>query len=102
MEYVSMTQDKELFEGVFEDFKEEKQEKRERRGIIILSVICIFCVGPYLFFLLFGNNSWSALREIRKQKIELEERAQRLQKENVDLQKIIFELKGLEPAHEES
>lgn len=97
-----MTQDRELFEGVFEDLKEEKQEKREQKRVIILGAICAICMGLYLFFLLFGNNSWSALLKLKKQKTELEERAQRLQKENVDLQKIIFELKGLEPnSHEE-
>lgn len=96
-----MTQDRELLEGVFEGLKEEKQGRGEKRQMIILSIIFALCAGSYLFFLLFGNNSWSALLEIREQKAKLEERAQRLQRENVDLQKIIFELKGLEPTHEE-
>lgn len=96
-----MTQDRELLEGVFEGLKEEEEGKREKKQKVILWVVSIFCVVSYFVFLLFGNNSWSALLEIREQKAKLEEQTQRLQKENVDLQKIIFELKGLEPTHED-
>lgn len=99
-----MTQDRELFEGVFEDLKEETQEKKEQKRTLIINTlytICALCASFYVFSLLIGNNSLSVLFEIKRQKAELEEQAQRLQKENVDLQKIIFELKGLEPTHEE-
>lgn len=96
-----MMQDRELLEGVFEDLKEEMQRNTEQRKTMIIGIFCSLCIGLYLFFLLFGNNSWSALLALKSQKTELEERAKELQEENVNLQKIIFELKGLEPTHEE-
>lgn len=96
-----MTQDRDLLEGVFEDLKEEVQTKRWQKKNIIIGIVCVLCGGVYLISLLFGNNSWSALFKLKDQKVELEERVQRLQEENVNLQKIIFELKGLEPTHEE-
>lgn len=97
-----MTQDRELLEEMFENLKDQTQEKTGRKKGIVLGVFCALCIGLYLFFLLFGNNSWSALLKLKTQKTELQEQVKRLQEENVSLQKIIFELRGLEPINEES
>lgn len=97
-----MTQDRELLEEMFENLKDQTQEKTGRKKGIVLGVFCSLCIGLYLFFLLFGNNSWSALLKLKTRKTESQEQVKRLQEENVSLQKIIFELRGLEPINEES
>lgn len=86
-------------DGIFEELKEERAQSSKKR-IVILG-FCGLGVMIYLFFLLFGSNSWSVLLELKKEKISLENQAENLQKENVVLQKRIFELKGLEPLSEE-
>lgn len=96
-----MTQDRELLEDVFENLQGGEEKKQNKRAIALV-ILALMCVGLYVFFLLFGSNSWSALLKIKEQKMRLEEQAKRLQQENVELQKFIFELKGLEPTHEEN
>ena len=81
----------EIFEGV--------EEKKGYGRNIILGVLGLGILG-YVLYLLFGHNSWEVLLKLRNQKKELEARVEKIQHENVELQKIIFELKGLEPIEE--
>lgn len=57
--------------------------------------------GIYIYFIFFGDNSLGVFQQLQKQKIQIEEQVKNLQNENVELQKVIFELKGLEPNFEE-
>lgn len=81
----------EVFEGV---------EEKKGKGRYILLIVLGFGILSYILYLLFGNNSWEVLLKLRTQKKELETRVEKIQHENVELQKVIFELKGLEPVEE--
>lgn len=81
----------EVFEGV---------EEKKGKGRYIILIALGFGILSYILYLLFGNNSWEVLLKLRTQKKELEARVEKVQHENVELQKVIFELKGLEPMEE--
>lgn len=88
-------QEKELFDEYFlQSFKQEIDKKRKQR---IFLVFLSLLFGVYAFFLIFGNNSFVVLKQLKKEKIKLDNETMKIQRENVELQKIIFELKGLEP-----
>lgn len=57
--------------------------------------------GIYIYFYFFGDNSLGVLLKLQEQKIQIEDQVMSLQNENVELQKVIFELRGLEPNSEE-
>lgn len=90
--------EKEQLDSIFAELNTEDKQKEKR---IIILALCLCGMGAYLFFLIFGSNSFSVLKGLRQEKSELEKRVERLQIENVELQKTIFELKGLEPQNEE-
>ncbi|WP_051420491.1 hypothetical protein [Helicobacter pametensis] len=94
-------QEKEQLDEMFVELQEGDGARQSNAKRVITLSLCVLGVGIYLFFLLFGSNSWSVLLMLKKEKSELETRTERLRKENVDLQKTIFELRGLEPSSEE-
>ena len=65
--------------------------------IYIYGFIVVVCVGAYVGFLLFGDNSLDVLLKNITQRDELIEEVSNLQAKNARLQKDLFELKGLEP-----
>lgn len=93
--------EKKQLENMFTQLQDEAMTSFPRRRKIVIWSLCLLIVGIYLFFLLFGSNSWSVLSRLKKEKQMLEMQTENLQKENVVLQKTIFELKGLEPQAEE-
>lgn len=63
-----------------------------------LSLILLIClIGIYFGNLLFGSNSLSVLLELQDKESKMSEEVNRLMHENANLQKELFELKGLEP-----
>ncbi len=92
-------QERELLEHCFDETLELERGRKNRYRIWI--ALGALGLGLYLFVLLFGSNSWTVLSKLREEKLELESQVLQLQDENVDLQKIIFELKGLEPSGSE-
>ncbi|MCH5323292.1 MAG: hypothetical protein J1E31_06955 [Helicobacter sp.] len=63
-----------------------------------LSLILLVCIaGIYFGNLLFGSNSLSVLLTLQNKKNQMQEEVKRVMKENAELQKELFELKGLEP-----
>ena len=92
-------QERELLESCFDETIENENQRKKKYFVWL--VLGILGGGFYLLILLFGNSSWSVLSNLKKEKMQLESEVLRLQNENVDLQKIIFELKGLEPANSE-
>ncbi|MDL0079658.1 hypothetical protein [Helicobacter zhangjianzhongii] len=67
------------------------------RRIYIYGFIAVVCMGAYVGFLLFGDNSLEVLLRNIAQRDELLEEVSDLQAKNARLQKDLFELKGLEP-----
>lgn len=92
-------QEKEQLDSVFDELREEEKTTSKKKKIIL--ALCFIGALIYLLFLLFGSNSWSVLIGLKREKSKLEERVEKLRGENVELQKKIFELKGLEPSNEE-
>ncbi|TLD89101.1 hypothetical protein [Helicobacter sp. MIT 05-5294] len=63
-----------------------------------LSLVLLIClVGVYFGNLLFGNNSLSVLMGLKDKESQMSTEVNRLMHENANLQKELFELKGLEP-----
>ena len=63
-----------------------------------LSLVLLVCLlGVYFGNLLFGKNSLSVLLDIKDKESQMREEVNRLMHENANLQKELFELKGLEP-----
>lgn len=63
-----------------------------------LSLVLLICLlGVYFGNLLFGNNSLTVLLDIKDKESQMREEVNRLMHENANLQKELFELKGLEP-----
>ncbi|ANV98792.1 hypothetical protein BBW65_07505 [Helicobacter enhydrae] len=71
------------------------------RWRIVIIVCGVFWIGWYATELLYGNYSRQILQELREQEQYLKQKVNQLQAQNVKLQKVIFELKGLEPNLEE-
>lgn len=66
-----------------------------------LSLVLLICLlGVYFGNLLFGNNSLTVLLDIKDKESQMREEVNRLMHENANLQKELFELKGLEPKWE--
>lgn len=57
----------------------------------------VVALGVYMGCLLFGDNSYEVLANLKVRQAKLYERVQNLQYENAKLQKQLFELKELEP-----
>lgn len=66
-----------------------------RVWLIVFGVIAL--LGVYMGYLLFGSNSVEVLLRLESQKHHLEQNAQIIEDENAQLQKQIFELRGLKP-----
>lgn len=93
-------------EDLEELFTQEESAKPASKLIYLLKRFWwVFALGGvggiYIYFIFFGDNSVGVFRKLQKQKIQIEEQVKSLQNENVELQKVIFELKGLEPNFEE-
>ena len=63
--------------------------------LIIAAVLVVFLA--YSVLLLFGNASLHTLLSLKKQQEKLIQEVDSLQNQNAQIQKDIFELKGLEP-----
>lgn len=62
------------------------------------SLMLIVCIaGIYIGNLLFGSNSLSILLELQEKKEKIHQEVNFLTNQNANLQKELFELKGLEP-----
>lgn len=57
----------------------------------------VLVVGLYMGYLLFGNNSVEVLVRLKAQKNALIHEAQVIEGQNANLQRQIFELRGLKP-----
>lgn len=92
-------------EDLEELFLPQEEIKPLERFMIFYSRAIPFLIagilGIYVYFLLFGDNSYEVLSKLKKQKMQVEDQVLSLQNENVELQKVIFELRGLEPNFEE-
>lgn len=93
-------------EDLEELFAQEEKSESKRKALIFLKkiwwLIAISVLGGiYVYFLFFGDNTFGVLAELKKQKAQIEDQVLSLQNENVELQKVIFELRGLEPNFEE-
>lgn len=66
-------------------------------GVVLLGVFL-----SYLFTLIWGSNSYEVYQTLKTEKMALQKEVAELESKNVELQKIIFELKGLEPTKEEN
>ncbi|WP_104721877.1 hypothetical protein [Helicobacter mesocricetorum] len=64
----------------------------------IFSLALIVCIaGIYFGNLLFGSNSLSVLLELEEKEKKMRQEVNFLTHQNANLQKELFELKGLEP-----
>lgn len=54
-------------------------------------------IGLYLGYLLFGNNSVEVLVRLKAQKNALINNSKMIEEQNANLQKQIFEIRGLKP-----
>ena len=89
---------KEDLEEIFTQDNEKPLKQILKRGWMIgVGVV----VGIYVYFLFYGDNSIGVYSKLIKEKQQIENQVSSLQNENVELQKVIFELRGLEPNLEE-
>lgn len=92
-------------EDLEELFTPQEEKKPIKRVAIFskktIALLLVGGVGIYAYFLLFGDNSYEVFCRLKKQKMQIEKQVLNLQNENVELQKVIFELRGLEPNFEE-
>ncbi|RDU70357.1 septum formation initiator family protein [Helicobacter brantae] len=89
---------KEDLEELFTQEEEKPLKKFLKKGWIIGFVLAL---GIYVYFLFYGDNSIMVYSKLVKEKRQIENQVLSLQNENVELQKVIFELRGLEPNLEE-
>lgn len=92
-------------EDLEELFSQEDEVKTSKKLWFFGKRALFFCIlgiiGVYIYSFFFGDNSLGVLSKLKKQKSQIEDQVLSLQNENVELQKVIFELKGLEPNFEE-
>lgn len=88
-------------EDLEELFTQEKEKPLKRILKMAWPLGAVACVGIYVYFLVFGDNSIEVYSKLTKEKQQIEKQVISLQNENVELQKVIFELRGLEPNLEE-
>lgn len=80
----------------------QEDKKIPRRYIyIILGSIFLVIFSYYFYTLIWGVNSYEVYRALKEEKKMLQSEVEDLENKNVELQKIIFELNGLEPTMEE-
>lgn len=89
-------------EELEEVYIQEKKLFSKRHIYIVSAVILLSIFLYYLFTLIWGSNSYEVYQALKVEKKALQKEVGELESKNVELQKIIFELKGLEPAKEES
>ncbi len=63
----------------------------------LVKIIAILLFGTYLSILIYGENSWTVLKQLKENKQILSQKERILKVENQRLQKEYFELKQLEP-----
>lgn len=88
-------------EDLEELFTQEEEKPLKKILKIAWPLGLAVCAGIYVYFLFFGDNSIEVHSKLTKQKQQIEKQVISLQNENVELQKVIFELRGLEPNLEE-
>lgn len=89
-------------EELEEVYIQEKKLFSKRHIYIVSTVVLLSIFLYYLFTLIWGSNSYEVYQALKVEKKALQKEVGELESKNVELQKIIFELKGLEPAKEES
>lgn len=89
-------------EELEEVYIQEKKLFSKRHIYIVSAVVLLSIFLYYLFTLIWGSNSYEVYQALKVEKKALQKEVGELESKNVELQKIIFELKGLEPAKEES
>lgn len=89
-------------EDLEEVYIQEKKLFSKRHIYIVSAVVLLSIFLYYLFTLIWGSNSYEVYQALKVEKKALQKEVGELESKNVELQKIIFELKGLEPAKEES
>jgi hypothetical protein len=67
---------------------------------VFVAMAIILLLGVYVGILIYGDNSITALENLKGEKNRLTLEANRLKSENQKLQKEYFELKNLEPSEE--
>jgi len=67
---------------------------------VAVTMVIILLFGVYVGILIYGDNSITALDNLKAEKNRLTLEANRLKSENQKLQKEYFELKNLEPSEE--
>ncbi|RDU69426.1 hypothetical protein CQA62_01905 [Helicobacter cholecystus] len=89
-------------EDLGEIYIQEKKLFNKKYIYIFLGVVLAGIFSYYLFSLIWGTNSYEVYQALRAEKKALQQEVVELESKNVELQKIIFELKGLEPTKEEN
>ncbi|GAA7258592.1 hypothetical protein HpCK38_16660 [Helicobacter pylori] len=89
-------------EDLGEIYIQEKKLFNKKYIYIFLGVVLVGIFSYYLFSLIWGINSYEVYQALRAEKKALQQEVVELEGKNVELQKIIFELKGLEPTKEEN
>ena len=75
---------------------EDKEVGGSLKKILVI-LIALLLLGTYLSILIYGENSWSVLKELQQKKHSLSQQERILKVQNQQLQKEYFELKQLEP-----
>ncbi len=80
-------------------------QKKSVDGFSFLQILFLtfMVLGAAVFVgdMLFGRNSWQVLESLKKQQRILDQKIDRISRENANLQKKYFELKSLMPEDEQ-
>ncbi|HIY43531.1 hypothetical protein [uncultured Helicobacter sp.] len=88
-------------EELEEVFSQNEERFSKKHLYILVGVVCLGFLLYYIFTILWGTNSYEVYKGLKNEKRTLQKEVSDLENKNVELQKIIFELKGLEPTKEE-
>lgn len=89
-------------EELEEIYIQEEKLFNKKHIYIFFGVVLLGVFLSYLFTLIWGSNSYEVYQTLKTEKMTLQKEVAELESKNVELQKIIFELKGLEPTKEEN
>jgi len=65
--------------------------------IFLVRILALLLLGTYLSIVIYGENSYTVLKQLKDEKNSLSQQERILKVENQRLQKEYFELKQLEP-----
>lgn len=77
--------------------KKVEEEVGASLKIFLVRIIALLLFGTYISILIYGENSWSVLKQLQEDKNSLSQQERILKVQNQKLQKEYFELKQLEP-----